>query len=575
MTSQSAPDPWDFTEALNLLHALQQPRTLQLTDYVPAYTLSPSSSSSSSLNGSPKRRATLGNFDRVFRKLNRPIAIEALDKQGGSFGDDSSVSDDETTPPTTPLDCDTQQFDKVINTKEVKWTDEVDEVEDGVGKNSRKRMRSIHSLVVRHTFSSKLPTRLIAPDELSAGEDIQKKAENAKHQPHRRSKSQKSAVEAVSGASTFESEVDDKGADWWLKKSHYEKSKGDAKITTSLAPIPALPSTKHLLPAWVTPLKAQGKLWQSPVCIDSGTISPMLSLTKQEKKARLIRRLGENFGVSFLQYFDLPRSLLQYGGNDAGDGIHVFVDSSNIVIGFYDALKLARGLPIKAYTKRAPLSFHSLALIMERGRGVAKRVLVGSSGRGGEVPDYMQEAARCGYEVSSLDRVEKFKETRSSGKKSRSGNGYGTSGQSSGSEAPMAGAKKVTEQGVDEILHMKMLESIVDSKQPSTIVLATGDAAEAEYSGGFLRNVERALNKGWKVELVAWGHSMSYAYQSAPFLEKWKDQFMIIDLDDFSEELLGVYIEPNYMFNSKGPEPSSITISVPTWKRFRVDGITL
>ena len=95
-------------------------------------------------------------------------------------------------------------------------------------------------------------------------------------------------------------------------------------------------------------------------------------------------------------------------------------------------------------------------------------------------------------------------------------------------------------------LHMKMLESIVDSKQPSTIVLATGDAAEAEYSGGFLKNVERALSKGWKVELVAWGHSMSYAYRSQHFLEKWKDQFMIIDLDEFSEELLGMYIAPSY-----------------------------
>ena len=81
----------------------------------------------------------------------------------------------------------------------------------------------------------------------------------------------------------------------------------------------------------------------------------MLYLTRQEKKSRLIRRLGEKFGVSSLQYFDLPRSLLQYGGNVTDDGIHVFVDSSNIAIGFSDALKLARGLPIHAYTKRAPI----------------------------------------------------------------------------------------------------------------------------------------------------------------------------------------------------------------------------
>ncbi len=553
MTSQSTPNPWDFTEALELLHALGQPRPLELTSYGPEYTLSPSSpsspssSGSSSLNGSPKRRATLGNFDRVFRKLNKPTTIESLNTQGRSLDDVSSVSNAETTPPTTPHECDAEHSDTLVKTKEVRWTDEV---EDSGDKSTHTRKRSLESPGIRQNLSSNSLARLIVSDKPSVGGDIQKKPEKGKRQRqrHRKSKLQKSDVEAISGASTFESEADEKSADWWLEKSHYEISRDNAKGKASLAPVQVQLPAKHLHQPWVTPLKAQPKRWQSPVCIDSGTIAPMLYLTRQEKKARLIRRLGEKFGVSFLQYLDLPRSLVQYGGNIVDDGIHVFVDSSNIAIGFYDALKLARGLPIRAYTKRAPLSFHSLALIMERGRGIAKRVLVGSSDRDG-LPDYMREAARCGYEVSSLDRVEKFKEIRSSGKKTRGGNGYGTSGQSSGSETPMSGAKKVTEQGVDEILHMKMLESIVDSKKPSTLVLATGDAAEAEYSGGFLKNVERALSRGWKVELVAWGHSMSYAYRSRVFLEKWKDQFTIVDLDDFSEELFGMYIEPSYHSN--------------------------
>jgi hypothetical protein len=543
MTSQTAPNPWDFTQALDLLHALSQPRPPDLADSVSAYTLSPSSSSSDSLSGSPKRRPTLGNFDRVFRKLNRLVTIDPLDTQA-TLDEGSLISDAGTTPPTTPLDCDAQHVDELISTKEVRRTDQI---EDAASTGYHKRKRSLHGPAHWQNRSLDALSRLTASDEPKVGANIQKKPENADQQRHRKKpKSHRADVKGVSGASAIESEADEKGANWWLKKSHYETSRAGAKSITSLAPVPALSSAKHLLPAWVTPIRAQPKLWQSPVCIESGTITPMLYLTRQEKKARLIRRLGEKFGVSFLQHFDLPRSLLQYGGNTADGGIHVFVDSSNIVISFYDALKLARGLQIRAYTKREPLSFHSLALIMERGRGVAKRVLVGSSGRDGQLPDYMREAARCGYEVNSLDRVEKFKEDRSTGKKSRKGNGYGTSGQSSGSEAPFSGTKKVTEQGVDEILHMKMLESIVDSEQPSTIVLATGDAAEAEYSGGFLKNVERALSKGWKVELVAWGHSMSYAYQSRDFLEKWNDQFMIIDLDEFSEELLGVYIEPSY-----------------------------
>jgi len=71
--------------------------------------------------------------------------------------------------------------------------------------------------------------------------------------------------------------------------------------------------------------------------------------------------------------------------------------------------------------------------------------------------------------------------------------------------------------------------------------LASGDAAEAEYSGGFLKNVERALSKGWKVELVSWSQGLSTEYRSKPFLKKWKDSFEIIELDDFSEELLAIY----------------------------------
>jgi hypothetical protein len=148
----------------------------------------------------------------------------------------------------------------------------------------------------------------------------------------------------------------------------------------------------------------------------------------------------------------------------------------------------------------------------------------------------MAAAEKCDYEVSVLERVEKVKPIHQRGSSS-----YGTSGQSSGSEAPFFGIRKVTEQGVDEVLHMKMLESIVDYK-PSTMVLATGDAAEAEYSGGFLVMVERALDKGWRVELVAWSNSMSNAWMSEEFTRKWRGKFRLVELDDHSEELLGTSV---------------------------------
>lgn len=102
----------------------------------------------------------------------------------------------------------------------------------------------------------------------------------------------------------------------------------------------------------------------------------------------------------------------------------------------------------------------------------------------------------------------------------------------------------MAEQGVDELLHMKMLESIVDTTQPGTIVLASGDAAEAEYSGGFYKNVDRALVKGWHVEIVSWRAGLSGEYVNASFLEKWRGRFRVTLLDEFSEDLLGLYSTP-------------------------------
>ena len=178
--------------------------------------------------------------------------------------------------------------------------------------------------------------------------------------------------------------------------------------------------------------------------------------------------------------------------------------------------------------------------MLERGRPTAKRVLVGSD----NFPA-IETAKAIGYEVSILERVHKARELtpRRTRYNNHSSNNNSAAGQSSGSETTAAmttmyAPEKWVEQAVDEILHLKILESVVDATTPATIVLATGDAAEAEYSGGFLRMVERALAKGWKVELVSFKHNTSRAYRRKDFRAKWGDQFRMVELDDFVEELL-------------------------------------
>ncbi|KAF2195436.1 hypothetical protein K469DRAFT_12210 [Zopfia rhizophila CBS 207.26] len=235
--------------------------------------------------------------------------------------------------------------------------------------------------------------------------------------------------------------------------------------------------------------------------------------------------------------------------NTAREGIHVFVDASNIFIGFNDTLKRLQGIHPKARTQALDISFDSLVLLMERRRPVAKRVLVGSS----PLLPAFETAKAVGYEVNILDKVFKtkelterqmfFKEVDRHGWSKAQALRRQRSGSSSDSEMITPAntsqtVQKMVEQGVDEVVHMKMLESIVDVEVPSTIVLATGDAAEAEYSKGFMAQVKRALKKGWKVELISWKKHTSNAYRDRNFQARWQGKFKIIELDDYAEDLL-------------------------------------
>lgn len=211
------------------------------------------------------------------------------------------------------------------------------------------------------------------------------------------------------------------------------------------------------------------------------------------------------------------------------------------MIGFHNAVKMSRGQPINQRIRRQPLSFHNLSLILERGRPASKRIVVGSD----NFPA-TQEAKQIGYEINILDRVHKAKELTPRQKKFTNGNGTGTltgTGTGSGSETTAVmvqyAPEKWVEQAVDEILHLKMMESVVDASEPSTMVLATGDAAEAEYSGGFLKMVERALGKGWRIELASFRHNTSGAYKRREFRQKWGERFKTVELDSFVELLLG------------------------------------
>jgi hypothetical protein len=232
--------------------------------------------------------------------------------------------------------------------------------------------------------------------------------------------------------------------------------------------------------------------------------------------------------------------------------------SSNILIGF---LNYARRHTSHSGRKRR-LSHAALALLLERGRPITRRCLVTSS------PLYqsMDTAEQLGYEVRVLERVPDSGDGQDrrppgnnvngdSGRKgylrgsSDSDKGVGGSGGAGvtapGSGAPRNGRVRYREQGVDELLQLKLHQAIADTDAPlpgATIVLATGDGNVGQFSDeGFLGPVRTALKKGWRVELYAWEEGLSRAWRRE-FGEgtPWKDMFRIIKMEDFGEDLLEV-----------------------------------
>jgi hypothetical protein len=84
------------------------------------------------------------------------------------------------------------------------------------------------------------------------------------------------------------------------------------------------------------------------------------------------------------------------------------------------------------------------------------------------------------------------------------------------------GAARYREEAVDELLQLKLLQVLVAStdKPPrgSTIVLATGDGASSQFNkDGFLGCVRQAVERGWRVELVAWEEGRSRAWSELAY----------------------------------------------------------
>ncbi|KAL3446599.1 hypothetical protein BJX65DRAFT_296187 [Aspergillus insuetus] len=241
-------------------------------------------------------------------------------------------------------------------------------------------------------------------------------------------------------------------------------------------------------------------------------LQPLAYKTAADQKVGLLTKLLGNFPEYAELLVRSGRSQKARKTDISSRPIHVFIDMSNIMVGFHDTMKISRNIPVNTRIRRIPLAFQNFSLILERGRPTAKRVLVGSDRYAA-----INESEKIGYEANILDRVHKVKTLTPRQLKFRKNPRAALHNGGHSSETNDVPEQRWVEQAVDEILHLKILESLVDVDEPATIVLATGDAAEAEFSGGFLKMAERALQRGWKVELVSFSQVTSYSYRRKEF----------------------------------------------------------
>jgi hypothetical protein len=66
------------------------------------------------------------------------------------------------------------------------------------------------------------------------------------------------------------------------------------------------------------------------------------------------------------------------------------------------------------------------------------------------------------------------------------------------------GADSGKEIAVDEIIQLAMANRVLDESTPGTMVLLTGDGAGFKDEKGFIKQLERAKDHGWKIEVVSW-----------------------------------------------------------------------
>jgi hypothetical protein len=356
MGLEDSPQIWDFKPAHDFSKAFRASPVLP-SEAIPTGLLSIPYDPKSS---EPK---SLGDLNRMFEFLGKPGIHIPTPKHNHKSSESSysSLSGQSTAPSSAPDDV--EHFDDFVGkAKGVRWKDEVAETDLT---ETRRRNRHLPAT----DLDAVVIARLVQDDS-----DI-----IDSFPPTTRLESSPAVPRDDAYTSGFESESEPCQRRRRSSRPRTHSRKSPTRLDPSAGEFTSSSIqkiSKALLPACIIPQPktTERKFYPPPpnpkIHLDPTIIQPQFSLTAEEKRVKLCKKLRKRFG-------DEPNSLLSthtvyaitnWGGNVSDDGIHVFVDCSNIIIGFYNALKIARKMNINARIKQPPISYQSLALICKDAR---------------------------------------------------------------------------------------------------------------------------------------------------------------------------------------------------------------
>ena len=204
------------------------------------------------------------------------------------------------------------------------------------------------------------------------------------------------------------------------------------------------------------------------------------------------------------------------------NGIHVFLDMSNIHISYLSTMKSKVGIPLSArFVANPAFDLEILTEMIIRYRKVGTLRAGCSVFPGRPTPAFIETLRNLKYKIDVREK-KPIQETND-------WSNYGISSPK---------GTRYVEDLVDETLQTRIGEVFMDDpEKKGTLVMVTGDGKPAQYSDGFYKYALRALKWGWHVEVICWSSCCSSLWRELAADESIGNRFRLIELDAFLDEL--------------------------------------